>query len=114
MDNCLFCRIISGQIPSDMVYQDDHCLAFRDIAPQAPQHALLVPRQHVSGLNQLDSLPDEQLLALMRALPKVAGALGIQESGYRVVSNCGSHACQSVGHLHLHILGGTQLSGQMA
>lgn len=113
MDNCLFCAIIRGEIPSKFVYEDEDCLAFLDINPQAPHHALLVPRKHVSSMNDFDALDDAGLSALLRAAPKVAEALGIKESGYRLVSNCGPDACQTVPHLHLHILGGKQLTGQM-
>lgn len=113
MDNCLFCGIVSGEIPANVVYEDGKCLAFLDIQPQAPHHALLVPKAHVAGLNDLDALPEADLTALLRAVPKVADALGIAETGYRVVSNCGPDACQSVPHLHLHVMGGRQLTGQM-
>ena len=113
MKDCLFCRIIAGEIPADTVYGDEHCLAFRDIAPQAPQHALLIPKAHAAGLNDLGQLEDAGLLACLRAVPRVAEALGISESGYRLVSNCGADACQSVRHLHFHIMGGRPLTGQM-
>lgn len=114
MENCLFCRIIAGEIPADTVYEDAFCLAFRDIAPQAPQHALIIPKKHAGGLNDLAALGDEALLHCLKAAPLVAGALGIAESGYRLVSNCGPDACQSVPHLHFHVLGGRQLTDKMA
>ena len=113
MSDCLFCRIIAGEIPAKLVYEDAHCLAFLDIAPQAPQHALLIPRQHVSGLNALKDLDSQQLLACLHAAEKVAKALGIRDSGYRLVANCGEDARQSVQHLHFHVMGGRQLSGEM-
>lgn len=114
MSDCLFCRIIAKQIPSTLVYEDADFIAFRDIAPQAPVHVLIVPRLHVAGLNDLD----EGHAALMGRLPlvgaKVAKALGLATSGYRLVTNCGPDAGQTVFHLHTHLLGGTPLAGRMA
>lgn len=112
-DNCLFCRIISGEIPSQKVWEDDRCFAFRDIAPQAATHILLVPRRHVAGLNDIEAMPDGELAALLRAARLIARQEGIDQTGYRVLSNCGPQACQSVQHLHFHILGGQQLSERM-
>lgn len=112
-DNCLFCRIIKGEIPSQKLYEDQYCYAFADIQPQAPGHALIVPRRHAEGLSDLDALSDTEIAACLRASSAVAKALGMEESGYRLVSNCGEHACQSVQHLHFHIMGGRQLTGEM-
>lgn len=114
MSDCLFCRIIGGEIPSTKVYEDEYCYAFRDINPQAPVHVVLVPKTHVSGLNGLEGLQDQELSALLRAAAKIARQEGIAESGYRLISNCGPHACQSVQHLHFHILGGRQMAESMA
>lgn len=113
MENCLFCKIIAGEIPSQKVYEDEFCFAFRDIHPQAATHALVIPKAHVSGLSATDTLSDAQLAGCLRACAKVAALCGVAESGYRVVSNCGPDACQSVNHLHFHVLGGQQLSDGM-
>ncbi len=114
MENCLFCKIIAGEIPSGKVYEDENCYAFRDINPQAPVHVVLVPKKHVGGLNETDALSDAELAALLRAAAKIAALEGIDRTGYRVISNCGKDACQSVRHLHFHILGGVQMAEKMA
>ena len=110
--DCLFCKIVAGDIPSDQVYADDAVVAFRDIAPQAPVHVLVVPRRHVSGI---DDLRDEPELAgrLLAAAANVARIEGVHEAGYRVAVNHGRHGAQSVGHVHLHVLGGRQLHGEL-
>ena len=112
MENCLFCRIIRGEIPSACVYQDDKTYAFRDIAPMAPTHVLVVPKAHVTGMSGIDEADDATLAACLRAVKKVA-ELEHLTGGFRTVSNCGSDACQSVHHLHFHVLGGKQLSEKM-
>ncbi len=112
MENCLFCKIIAGEIPSACVYQDEKTYAFRDIAPMAPTHVLVVPKTHVSGMNAVDEIDDEALAACLRAVKKVAEIEGLK-TGFRTVSNCGPDACQSVSHLHFHVLGGKQLSEKM-
>ena len=113
MKDCLFCKIIAGEIPSDKVYEDDQVFAFRDINPMAPTHVLVVPKQHVSALDEADKLSDSTLSACLRACAKVA-ELEHLAHGYRVVSNCGADACQSVRHLHFHILGGVRMQEAMA
>lgn len=113
MENCLFCKIIAGDIPSAKVYEDEYCYAFRDINPQAPTHVLVVPKTHVSSIAEADALPPEALCAIMAAIGKIARQEGL-EKGFRVVSNCGPDACQSVQHLHFHILGGRQMGDKMA
>lgn len=113
MENCLFCKIIRGDIPSAKVYEDEYCYAFRDIAPQAPTHILLVPKIHVAHIGEAAALPPEAQTALFAAIGKIAAAEKL-ENGFRVVSNCGQDACQSVHHLHLHILGGKQMSETMS
>lgn len=113
MTDCLFCKIIAGDIPSDKVYEDACCYAFRDINPQAPTHILVVPKEHVANISEAAQLPDAVLASLLRAIGKIAAQEGL-EKGYRVVSNCGPDACQSVPHLHFHILGGRQMADQMA
>ncbi len=113
MENCLFCKIAAGEIPSTKVYEDDHVFAFRDINPQAPTHILVIPKKHIASMACVDEATDEELAACLRAVRLIA----IQEKltgGYRVVSNCGSDACQSVPHLHFHILGGAKMAERMS
>lgn len=114
MEDCIFCKIIKGEIPSTKVYEDAHCYAFRDINPQAPVHIVLVPKKHVSGLNEADALTETELAALLLAAKKIAAQEKIDRSGYRLISNCGKDACQSVQHLHFHILGGVQMHEKMS
>jgi len=114
MDNCLFCSIIAGSIPSTKVYEDDLTYAFRDIHPMAKTHVLVVPKTHVASVRDTADVPDEVLAACLRACAKVAELEGVSESGFRVVSNSGKDACQSVPHLHFHVLGGEQLNENMA
>ena len=114
MNDCLFCKIIAGEIPCNKVYENDKVFAFRDINPQAPVHVVLVPKAHVSGLNEVFNLEDETIAKVLRAVPQIAAREGIAESGYRLVSNCGKDACQSVQHLHFHILGGRPMADGMA
>ena len=113
MENCLFCRILKGDIPSSKVFENDYVYAFRDINPQAPVHVLVIPKQHISSLNDTASFPDRELAECLRAIPVIAAQEGLS-GGYRVISNCGKHACQSVHHLHFHILGGRQMKEEMA
>ena len=113
MADCLFCKIIAGEIPSAKVYEDEFCYAFRDINPQAPVHVLVVPKDHVADVAEAAQLSDETLAALIRAIGKIAAQEKL-EKGFRVVTNCGKDACQSVSHLHFHILGGRQMTEQMA
>ncbi len=114
MKDCLFCRILAGEIPSQKVYEDDLTYAFRDIHPMAPVHVLVVPRTHVTSLNEVNQLPAGVLEACLKSAAHVAEAEGIGESGWRLVSNCGSDACQSVPHLHFHVLGGRKMEDSMA
>jgi histidine triad (HIT) family protein len=109
--NCLFCRLEGGEIPSDRVYEDDQVIVFRDANPRAPTHVLAIPRRHVPSIHLLTESPDDTALlaALFEALRKVATDGGLGE-GYRVVTNVGPAAGQSVPHLHLHLLGGRQMS----
>lgn len=113
MENCLFCKIIAGDIPSAKVYEDEYCYAFRDINPQAPTHVLLVPKTHVANIGEIAKLPEKAQTALFAAIEKIAAQEKL-ENGFRVVSNCGPDACQSVHHLHIHILGGRQMGESMA
>ncbi|MGN0746931.1 MAG: histidine triad nucleotide-binding protein [Aristaeellaceae bacterium] len=114
MENCLFCKIIAGDIPSTKVYEDEMVYAFRDINPQAPTHVLVVPKTHVADVADTDPLDDAALAACIRACKRVAVQEGLTERGFRVVSNCGEDACQSVRHLHFHVLGGRKMGESMA
>ena len=114
MKDCLFCKIIAGEIPSSRVFEDEDCYAFRDISPMAPTHVLVVPKTHVESMAHVDEMSSAALAACLRACRTVAEMEGVAESGYRVVSNCGPDACQSVPHWHIHILGGEKLSEKMA
>lgn len=113
MSNCLFCKIISGEIPSTKVYEDDTVLAFRDIAPQAPTHILVIPKNHISSVAAVTPENSQVVAHIFEVIAKIAKEENL-ENGYRVVSNCGADAGQTVEHLHFHILGGKQLSMQMA
>jgi histidine triad (HIT) family protein len=109
-EDCLFCRIVAGDIPAQVVHQDEEILAFRDINPQAPTHILVIPREHVSSVAELDA--SQELLAgrLLLGARSVAAAEGLVGPGYRLVVNHGADGGQSVDHLHLHVLGGRTLS----
>lgn len=108
--NCLFCRIVAGEIPADIVHQDERCLAFRDTNPQAPVHVLVVPREHMESLDEATQKDEALLGHLLRVAARVANEEGISESGYRTLINTGAGAGQSVFHLHVHVLGGRQLN----
>jgi histidine triad (HIT) family protein len=108
--NCLFCKIISGEIPGDSIHQDERCVVIRDIAPQAPTHLLVIPREHMDSLDDAGA-GDELLLGhLLRVGARVANQAGLEESGYRTVINTGEGAGQSVAHLHVHVLGGRRMN----
>ena len=111
--DCLFCKIAAGEIPSQKVYEDDTVYAFRDINPMAPVHVLVIPRTHIPSLDGINAENSGVVAHLMEKIPVIAAHEGLTQ-GYRLVSNCGEHACQSVKHLHFHILGGKQLSAEMA
>ena len=114
MDNCLFCSIINGAIPSTKVYENDHVYAFEDIAPQASVHILVISKKHVANiLEASDQLSYEELAACFKACADIAKMRGLDQSGFRLATNCGKDACQSVEHFHIHILGGNPLSPSM-
>ena len=113
MSDCIFCKIIAGSIPSTKVYEDETILAFRDIAPQAPTHILVIPKSHISGCNDVTAENCDVVAHIFTVIPQIAKAEGL-DNGFRVVSNCGDDGCQSVHHLHFHILGGAKLSEKMA
>lgn len=111
--DCLFCSIINGDIPSTKVYEDETVYAFKDINPMAPVHVLIVPKQHISSVNEVTEENSGVIAHIYEVAAKLAKELGISESGYRVVSNCGADAGQTVFHLHFHILGGKKLNVTM-
>jgi histidine triad (HIT) family protein len=105
--DCLFCRIVAGEIPSDRVHEDDEVIVFRDINPRAPTHVLAVPRRHIADAHALTDGDDRVLASLFAAMRRVAGEFGLRS--YRIVSNVGPEAGQSVEHLHFHLLGGRSM-----
>lgn len=113
MSDCLFCKIIAGSIPSTKVYEDETVLAFRDVNPQAPTHILVIPKTHIQSVDGVTEDNSAVVAHIFAVIPQIAKAEGLA-SGYRVVSNCGEDAGQSVHHLHFHILGGKKLSLEMA
>lgn len=113
MENCLFCKIAAGEISSTKVYEDEKILAFRDISPQAPVHVLVIPKNHIASVDEISHMNSGIVAYIFENIPRIAKLAGIT-NGYRVISNCGDDACQSVRHLHFHILGGAKLSDKMA
>ena len=111
--DCLFCKIIAGEIPSTKVYEDEDCYAFRDINPMAPVHVLVVPKTHIASADAVTPENSRFVAKIFEAIPKIALSEGLT-NGYRVITNCGEDACQSVKHLHFHILGGKKLPENMA
>ena len=109
MNDCLFCKIATGKIPSHTLFEDEDVVAFEDINPHAPVHALIIPRQHIRTLNDLTPEHDALMGHILRIAAQVAREHGIAESGYRTVLNCNAHAGQSVWHVHAHVLGGRNL-----
>jgi histidine triad (HIT) family protein len=112
-DDCLFCRIVAGEVPATIVAEDDCFVAFRDIAPKAPVHLLAIPRRHVESLAGVAALDERESAAMLRFIARVAREAGLEDSGYRVTTNHGPDARQSVFHLHWHIMGGGGLSESM-
>ena len=111
--DCIFCKIIAGEIPSAKVYEDEWVYAFRDIQPMAPVHVLVVPKTHICCADKIDASNSDLVAKIFEAIPKIAAAEGLT-NGYRIVNNCGEDGCQTVKHLHFHILGGKKLSAEMA
>ncbi|MBQ4648041.1 MAG: histidine triad nucleotide-binding protein [Clostridia bacterium] len=111
--DCLFCKIIEGTIPSAKVYEDDKIFAFKDINPQAPVHVLVIPKIHVGSMDEVNTDNADYVKHIFLMIPEIAKSLGLG-NGYRVISNCGDDGCQSVKHLHFHILGGKKLNESMA
>ena len=110
MADCLFCKIVAGQIPATIVFQDDHVVAFKDITPRAPTHVLIVPRRHIASLNDLSAGDDALVGEMVRAAAAIAKEQGLAERGYRTVFNCNADAGQTVFHIHLHLLGGRTMT----
>ena len=112
--DCLFCEIAAGEIPSTKVYEDEYVYAFYDIAPQAKIHVVVIPKEHIAArADDICESNSHVVAKLFEAIPKVAAAAGIQ-GGYRIVNNCGENACQTIAHIHFHVLGGEKLSERMA
>lgn len=114
MENCIFCKIIRGEIPSNKVFENDKVYAFRDINPQAPVHILVVPKTHCANILEGVELKNNIMVDVTEAIAEIVKAEGIDKTGFRVITNCGKDGAQSVNHLHFHILGGKQLTEQMA
>ncbi|MBE7018733.1 MAG: histidine triad nucleotide-binding protein [Ruminococcaceae bacterium] len=110
MEDCLFCKIIKGEIPSKKAYEDENVYAFWDIAPTAPVHILVIPKKHIATLNDVNGENADVIAKIYEAIPKIAKENGIAEDGYRVVSNCNQAAGQTVFHIHFHLLGGRELT----
>ena len=110
--DCIFCKIVNKEIPSSIVYEDEHILAFRDISPQTPLHILVIPKEHIGGADEIAIENSAVISKIFEAIPVITKKEGIA-NGYRVVTNIGPDACQSVKHLHFHILGGREMTGMM-
>ena len=113
MSDCIFCKIIAGDIPSSKVFEDEMVYAFRDIAPMAPVHILVVPKVHIASADDIDAANSAYVARIFEAIPQIAAAEGLK-NGYRVITNYGEDGCQSVKHLHFHILGGKKLPETLA
>ena len=108
--DCIFCQIVAGKIPSDLLYQDEDVIAFRDIHPQAPVHLLIIPKRHIPSLAQLTEAESVLVRQMVNVANQLAKKEGISETGYRLVMNCGEEGGQLVPHLHMHLIGGRKLS----
>ena len=113
MSDCIFCKIIAGDIPSSKVFEDEYVYAFRDIAPMAPVHILVVPKDHIASADGINAENSVYVARIFEAIPQIAATEGLS-NGYRVITNCGEDGCQSVKHLHFHILGGKKLPESLA
>lgn len=108
MEDCLFCKIIKGDIPSTKVYEDDYVYAFNDIEPQAPHHIIIVPKIHIKSANEITEKNSLYISKIFEAAAKISKELGFADNGYRIINNCGSDGGQTVGHIHFHLTGGRQ------
>ena len=113
MENCVFCKIIKGEIPSEKVYEDENVLAFKDINPVAPVHVLVIPKVHIQDLNMVDNENQKYVCECIKAIKEVAKITGIYENGYRVISNVGEDGGQVIPHLHFHVIGGKTLGDKI-
>ena len=113
MEDCLFCKIIKEEIPSSKVYEDEYVYGFKDIEPVAPVHILIVPKKHISSLNEISEEDEDLLGKIFLAIKKIAKELGVEEKGYRVINNCGKDAGQTVMHLHFHLIAGTKMGEKL-
>ncbi len=110
LDNdCIFCKIIKGEIPSTKVYEDEKVLAFKDINPVAPVHVLIIPKEHIASTNNITSENSNYISAIYEKIPEIAEITGVKEQGYRLICNCGESAGQTVKHTHFHLIGGKEL-----
>lgn len=106
--DCLFCKIIDGEIPSEKIFEDDMVLAFRDINPQAPEHIIIIPKEHIPSANAITSENSKYVAHIFEIIPLLAKKFNIAEKGYRIINNCGEYGGQTVPHLHFHLTGGRQ------
>lgn len=113
MDNCLFCKIIKGEVGCEKVYENEYVLAFKDIHPVAPVHVLVIPKIHISDMNEINNENSEHIKEVFLAIKEVAKITNIDKPGYRVICNCGEDGGQVVNHLHFHLLGGRQLGAKI-
>ncbi len=115
MNDCIFCKIAAGEIPARMVYQDESVVAFHDLHPVAPAHILIVPRHHAGDIQELAA--DEQgpavMAAVLQAVPRVAAAMGVDRSGFRLINNCGEDGGQTIRHVHFHLIGGRRFGERL-
>ncbi|NLY78074.1 MAG: histidine triad nucleotide-binding protein [Tissierellia bacterium] len=110
MTDCIFCKIANKEIPSDIVYEDDKIIAFKDVSPQSPVHILVIPKKHIGSLNDLDEEDTSLIGDIFKIIKKLAKDMGVDEEGYRVVNNCGELGGQTVHHIHFHLMGGRKFS----
>ena len=110
--DCLFCKIAEGIIPSNKVYEDEYCLAFHEIAPQTPVHVLVIPKIHIGSADEVTGENSIYVAKIFENIPNIAKSVGL-ENGYRVITNCGEDGCQTVKHLHFHLMGGKRLPEKM-
>jgi histidine triad (HIT) family protein len=110
MNDCIFCKIASGQISAKKVFEDDSLVAFHDISPKAPVHVLVIPKVHIASVNEINDIDDSFVGKILKLMPQLAEMLEVKTSGYRVVINCGENGGQSVDHLHFHLIGGRALT----
>ncbi len=110
MEDCLFCKIIAGEIPSQKVYEDEMVYAFSDIAPQAPEHIIIIPKIHFASANEVTDENSKYIARIFEVIPKIAAERGFAENGYRVVNNCGEDGLQTVKHIHFHLMGGRKFA----